>query len=83
TCMDKIGDFDLFEINNNTIFILQKTIDRYGWLSGRFYDYFNSVRKLIIKEMEIKINNHLHCFDPAIDRNFQSIIENTLKISHG
>tara|TARA_Y100000034_G_C6908993_1_gene422843 strand:- start:6266 stop:7051 length:786 start_codon:yes stop_codon:yes gene_type:complete len=81
-CMDRVGDFDLFEINNSTIFILQKTIDKYGWLSGRFYDYFNSVRELIIKEMGIKINNHLHGFDPAIDRNFQSIIENTLKISH-
>lgn len=84
--LDRVGvcdNFDLFEVNHNTIFPSQNTIQKHGWISGGFYEYFSRVRSLIVKELNVNINNHLQCFDPMVDKNFQFIMEEVLSKQYG
>jgi hypothetical protein len=74
-CLDDIDDLDLLQVHNNTFFPTQNAIERYRWIDGYFYDNLTCIKDLLTKQMNVDINNHIRCFDPIIDKNFRSIIE--------
>jgi len=74
----RVDKYSLVEFDGVVSFPSKIAIDKHGWISGEFHEYFCSLSSLISNNMNIKINNNLMGFDPSIDVNFQDIISESL-----
>ncbi len=64
--------------DNGALVPSRLSIDRYGWVSGKFHDHFIFLRDIIRNNMDLKISNHLLGFDPSVDFNFKEIASEAL-----